>query len=340
MTTTLTETGWVFGGNQIGTWTEQADRVIREDEIRIGVDITVNTLAGDDSIVAGSEFGIAGIGILNRGTINTGEGNDSITGSIKSTALATGLQNNGTITTGKGSDIVSGVALEGLGGRKEGIINGGTIDTGKGSDIVRGIVQGANAVGIQNLGTILTGKDSDFVVGNASGMGSGTGIRNFLNGTINTGEGNDHIIGAGVTSGIVNESNSTIDTGEGNDYITGRLIDGINGTGRGITNSGVIKTGDGEDIVDGLTGGFSSSLASVGVIELGEGDDLVRGYGRQIIDGGSGYDTAELGIDYDQSLFSLGSSSDIQIGDMTFNNVERFVFNDTVYSLQELQPTI
>jgi hypothetical protein len=53
-------------------------------------------------------------------------------------------------------------------------------------------------------------------------------------------------------------------------------------------------------------------------------------------------DTAELGIDYDPTLLSFGSSSEIQIGDMTFVNVEMFLFsggeNYTFEQLQDLEP--
>jgi hypothetical protein len=337
MATILTETGWEdAGGNLLGKWTNEGDRVGREDEVRVAIDVTVDTLAGDDYILGDSEFDLVGIAISNRGTIDTGKGNDFVSGNLKSTSIATGISNIGTIDTGKGSDIVSGIAFEGLGGTKRGIRNFGTIDTGKGNDIVRGIVRGANTIGIDNFATIDTGEGSDLITGSASGTSFSIGIRNFSNGKIETGDGNDVLMGIGSAFGIANEG-GTINTGDDNDYLIGIVTGELGGFKRAIRNTKTIKTGDGDDIVDALTGGFGSLGILIGTIDLGKGDDLIRGFGEQIVDGGKDFDTAELGIDYDQSLFSLGSSFDIKIGDMTFTNVERFVFNDVAYSLLELQ---
>ena len=70
---------------------------------------------------------------------------------------------------------------------------------------------------------------------------------------------------------------------------------------------------------------------------MGRGEDLIRGFGEQSVFGGQGMDTAELGIDSDDEPLSLGSSFDIEIGDMEFTDVETFVFNDETFSLSELQ---
>ncbi len=184
-------------------------------------------------------------------------------------------------------------------------------------------------VGISNFdGTIATGKGND----NITGSGDFYGILNF-DGTIETGKGNDNITGnASDEFGRGIGNNSTIATGNGKDNITG------SGNRIGIENSGTIETGNGRDTVDALTGGFAGN----GMINLGKGKDLIRGFGEQTVDGGRGFDTAELGIDFDQTLLSLGSSPyiDIEIGEMSFANVEKFVFSDERFTLHELQDLV
>ena len=75
---------------------------------------------------------------------------------------------------------------------------------------------------------------------------------------------------------------------------------------------------------------------------MGPGDDLIKGFGEQIVDGGSDFDTAELGIDYDENLISSGSlpEIDIEIGGMFFTDVEKFDFNGQEFSLEELQEVV
>lgn len=47
----------------------------------------------------------------------------------------------------------------------------------------------------------------------------------------------------------------------------------------------------------------------------------------QTVDGGTGFDTASLTIGFDRLQISLGSSpTAINIGEMSFTKVERFVF--------------
>ena len=335
MVTNLTTTGWeTTNGNLLGKWSNGGDRVDRGDEIKIASEVIVDTLLGDDYIIAGSEFTRGGIAIFNRGTIKTNHGHDSVIGSLKSNFNATGISNfRGTIDTGKGNDIVSGIALEAR-NLATGIINSGTIDTGKGNDIVSGYARGSTVIGIHNFGIIKTGADEDLILGSASGT-SGNGIRNTNNGKIDTEDGDDLIRGTGSSLGISNFG--TIKTGSGNDFVIGSVTGEVQDTKRGIRNSGTIKTEDGSDTVDAFTGGFGGLGTVVGTIDLGEGDDLIRGFGEQIIDGDKGFDTAELGIYYDRTLISLGSSFDIQIGDMSFTDVERFVFTDVAFSLSDLQ---
>lgn len=261
MPTQLTETGWEdANGNPLGIWTNQADTVDTGDGIRVALDVTANTLSGDDTIFESFDINA---GIINRGTIKTENGRDTISG----------------------------------GGRSFGIINQGIIETGNDHDTISG--RFGNIASIDNSGTIRTGAGNDEITGSE---GFGTGI-------VNTG---------------------MIETGSGCDIISGSSI-----FSAGIDNSGMIETGKDRDTVDALSGGFSGG----GTINLDNGDDLIRGFGTQIVDGGCGFDAAELGIEFDQTLLSLGSSpdTDIEIGVMFFTNVEVFDFNGQEFTLEDLQ---
>lgn len=260
-------------------------------------------------------------------TVNTLGGNDRITG----TGGINSIYNEGTIKTDDGKDSIFGS------GSSIGILlyQTGSIYTGRGNDSITAI--GNDFDGINNIfGVINTGDGNDVI----SGTGGSTGIYNYAYvgvgiGTIITGDGNDTIAGIATgRPGFLNEgilNNGLIDTGDGNDSILG-----IGGRA-GIYNDGTINTGNGNDIVDALTGGFDGG----GTIYLDKGNDLIQGFGSQNVDGGKGFDTAELGIDYNQSLLFVGSSFDIQIGNMNFTNVEQFVFsNGDTFSLQDLQAQV
>ena len=98
-----------------------------------------------------------------------------------------------------------------------------------------------------------------------------------------------------------------------------------------------------------MTGGFFGN----GLIELGRGDDLIRGSIsslstgaslRQRVDGGRGFDTAELGMSLGSFSLSLSAGFDIRIdnnnGGIAYTNVERFIFTDQTLTLTELQALV
>jgi hypothetical protein len=113
-----------------------------------------------------------------------------------------------------------------------------------------------------------------------------TGIDTF--GPLLTGDGNDSVTGIGVDVGIDNDSADIIDTGAGNDKILG------SGT-VGIFNEGAINTGAGNDSIDALIGGFDGD----GFYGLGIGNDTLSGYNTGatagFFDGGAGVDKLVFG---------------------------------------------
>ncbi|BAZ43340.1 hypothetical protein NIES4102_03400 [Chondrocystis sp. NIES-4102] len=304
----LTATGWTNeNGVLLGNWTNKVDTVESDTSIKIASGVTVDTLNGSDIITCNSES--EGIVLNGNSQLKTGDGNDVIS-SNGYTAIDLGY--DAVLDTGDGNDKLSGSGFEGFFLSDTGVIN-----TGNGNDNISGT---GFPVGINSRGTINTGSGNDVITGIANGvideffLGS-SGISNYL-GTIDTGSGNDTIFGKGEEFAISNYS-------------------------------GTINTGSGNDTIDALTGGLSDSDGS-GRIDLGQGDDLIRGFGdhRGNIDGGSGRDLAELGINYDETLITFGTQGSTSI-DITFNsetmsysNIEVFDFNGQVFSLESLQALV
>ena len=304
MTTLLVNDGWIINANtqdeEFFPWTNKADVVDEGDEILVDMEVVANTLGGDD-IITGTGGDLS---IDNFGKIETENGNDIIKGTD---GIIFGIFNrsNSKIETGNGNDIIEGTSTNSIGISS---FSDNIIDTGNGNDTI-------------------------------TGTGDFGGIRNISNSMIETGNGQGTITGTGDIVGILNISNSMIETGNGQDTITGTgdIVGIFN------TSDSMIETGNGQDIVEALTVDAFTGDPLIGVfdgggtVNLGRGEDLIRGFGEQSVFGGQGMDTAELGIDYDVDLLSLGSSFDIKIGEMEFTDVETFVFNDETFSLQDLQ---
>jgi hypothetical protein len=188
--------------------------------INVGV---LNTDDGSDIITGrvGYEKGSnrpAGYHIINFGTLNTGEGNDMIDASARNDgtfAVFSGIYNSGTLNAGEGDDKITA-----FGSGLEGFVNNGTLNTEDGNDIITAFSEYNFAHGYSSVGFV-----------------------NYEGSTLNTGEGNDTIIGSSAsssTSGISNWSGATINTGNGEDFI---LSEGIFG------NGGYVFLGQGNDSI-------------------------------------------------------------------------------------------
>jgi hypothetical protein len=289
----------------------------------------IYTSDGDDRITGINEvsffrdgnhldFGIFTVG----GTIDTGDGNDIITGIC---LRDVGIESrNSTINTGNGDDTITGT------GRFYGISNDfdSSLNTGEGNDTITGNAVGQiYSDGIYNIGVINTGGGDDIIIGRGTNMyGSpGRGLSNFHEGFIDTGDGNDTIIGIFYESqGISNTG--TINTGNGNDIITGT------GKEYGIFSSGTINTGNGEDsiIADGGFGGTGS-------VFLGNGKDYLKGFGSGNFNGGNGKDTLELtsGI---YTVRILGTTVNFTKASIIMNTseFEKLVAGSTTYNFSSL----
>jgi len=120
----------------------------------------------------------------------------------------------------------------------------------------------------------------------------------IIRGIFDTGDGNDRILGtnnvsgfgsSGFGSGIYNESFS-FNTGDGNDTIEGRGY-------YGISNKGLINTGNGKDIIIAGRNNFENfiSIQNFFTIDTGDDDDIITGnngiYNEGNIDTGNGDDS-------------------------------------------------
>jgi hypothetical protein len=207
---------------------------------------------------------------------------------------------------------------------------------------------GIPVIGIYNRGgSIDVDHGNDFISGTGNGIENSVGILN-IEGSIEGNNGEDSIFGIGTGNGGfgIYNGDSNIDGGNGNDSISGTATSNSSDSVTvGILNQGTINTGNGNDTVDALTGGFAA-IDALGEIDLGSGRDLIKGCGEQIVDGGRGFDTSELGIDFDENLITFGSTAPTSIditfdsATMSFTDVELFNFNGQEFSLEQLQDMV
>ena len=116
--------------------------------------------------------------------------------------------------------------------------------------------------------------------------------------------------------------NGTINTGDGNDTIAGTST---RSSGRffGIYNDSIIKTGAGNDTVNALKGGFGTEPYSTvaGKIYLGAGNDKLKGFGAGRFYGGTGTDKLFFG----EGTYVI-SGSTVVFNDGRFNGKTMKVF--------------
>lgn len=238
----------------------------------------INTLAGNDKVEGIAKDDIYGIRLVN-GALDTASGNDIVSGRAGNNGIGiyTDEVSTGIIKTGTGADTVVGTA------KRDGYgiffwNNDSKIVTGPGDDKIVG-KGGERSFGIVHYGTINTGNGSDLVKGTSGDDGQGLFIGdNSKSASLNTGSGNDRVIGraGSASSGIIVSGGSRIRMGSGNDKM-------IAAAEFGISNSGTIEAGNGNDIVDALIGGFTGD----GVTNLGLGNDKLIGFGTGFFDAGS-----------------------------------------------------
>jgi len=228
------------------------------------------------------------------------------------------IVNTGIANTLAGNDSITGDTTNSISGETNGIYNSGTLNTDDGKDIITGISTTVptdssppNGWGIHNeTGIIETGKGNDIIIG----IGRRGGIIS-TDGTIDTGDDNDTITGRSTTgivgrrSGGIILSNSTLNTGKGNDVIIGTLE---NLTGWGIyNNQSIFNTGDGNDIIIGdstLSTNSGVGISNTGSMDTGNGNDIINGLSETTVGIGN------------SGLINTGDGADSIIGRAGFFN--------------------
>jgi len=221
-----------------------------------------------------------------------------------------------------GDDIITGTftGIE----TNSGIRNQGWLNTGEGNDLITGITPIDKAYfgqGILNIGHYLvidvydydspvggiidTGDGNDTIIG--TGGESGIIIQD---GTINTGKGNDIITATGYVALRIG-TKSFLNTGEGDDVITAINING----GYGISSVGSLDTGSGNDIIIGTGINSSGGVGLSGYSNTGDGNDIITGSGRYVGFSNGGIFNAGNGEDSIISHGRLYNSSGLFLGD-------------------------
>ncbi len=154
--------------------------------------------------------------------------------------------------------------------------------------------------------TLETGNGNDNIIGEGVlNFSSPVGIR-LVDSTLDTGNGDDQIVARGGSNGLSLTGISHIDTGNGNDYILGESFVGIV-----INPASVINTGNGDDYIIGKgglgSGGIGISLPAGSLIKTGRGNDSVD----VLLGGITGAGIVDLGQGDD--LFKGAASTDFTV---------------------------
>ena len=314
--------------------------------------IDIKTAIAQSTSTAVADSLTTTLGIINSGTIFTGKGNDVVFGLANNESLsnseaiseavatanniadavgianslaiangsAVGIANLGKINTGNGHDTIIGIAVNNSAAdavgeavaEAVGDVSDSFVDTDSIADTSKAI-----AIGIDNAdGVIETGHGNDWVVG--------YGEVGIIGGQINTGEGHDRVIGYGTSVGV---EGGEIRLGNGNDYFKADVVDFDPLTGKG-----------------GRIGDRSSSIKDAEVFG-GHGNDTFElgGFeGSVLINGGKDSDVLKLMGSVDDYSFTLGSSGNqltIEDSDseLVVKNVEELYFgnSDRSYSFND-----
>jgi Ca2+-binding RTX toxin-like protein len=266
--------------------------------------LTVNGNSGDDHLVADAAA-TATIGV----TLNGGDGNDY----LSADGTLSGGAGNDTLVGGAGANVISGGD-----GDDTILISGGadTVDGGNGFDTIEYSGDGFNntlslaqAGNVITVGGLVTGTTTVTSIDNITvdGQGGDDTISVVATGgyatTINGGDGNDVITGAGSTVPL------TINGGAGNDNLTGG---GAADTIDGGAGNDTITGGGGNDQ---LTGGAGTDTF---VWSPGDGSDNIAGGGdgsdSLVFNGTAGADTFNLSATGNQFSLNLGGATVTTVG--------------------------
>jgi len=206
----------------------------------------------------------------------------------------------------------------------EPLVNIGSAYSLAGNDQITGIGDFNLSTGLHNYynATIDTGNGRDVITGQAWNPYYGYGIYN--GGSIETGNDEDSIYSYGVF-----ENYGMVSLGDGDDK-----LEAIASNNPAINNQGFINTGNGKDSIiadGGVYGGFTGN----GNVFLGDGEDYLKGFGSGYYEGGNDQDSLELTEGSYTIITSGANVSFIRSGDganMQTFGFEKLIANTTPYN--------
>jgi len=324
-------------------------------------------LAGNPAVAFSGIEGIVGTGFndtLNAAlsgttvTLSGGAGNDTLTGGTVNDVLFGGAGID-SLTGGAGNDLLDGGSEADtlFGGTGSDTIAGGTgndsLDGGSGDDVFRigdadgndTVIGGTNTVGDAVDTGLVTGGVTVTFTGSGTGSvtGAGIGVAFQQIERVQTGAGNDTIIGGtgadSVDAGAGNDSLTggggadTLSGGDGDDTLSGGA-GGDSLVGGAGNDRFVILAGDGSDTLVGGAGNdtvdLSASTANVtvtlsasgtgtasstaGTTTFSQAELVVTGSGADTVNGSAGSDAVETGAGNDR-LFGLAGNDSLSAGD-------------------------
>jgi len=278
-------------------------------------------LSSDSTATANSESIVIvetlAIGIDNTGKINTGEGRDLIIGlanaSAMSEAEAAALAFNTTILTpGDDSQVIQEIGKAIATSTSSatavsttttlGIVNSGHIYTDGGNDVITGIAinqSSSKALTTSVAESVASGVAIATADAESLAIAEGSAVGIINSGSINTGEGNDIVIGIAIdsTAAIAQADADALSFVQDSDAqtTTNTLADTSQAITIGIDNTGgTILTGKGNDQVIGI--------GEIGVLggnfNTGKGEDHFLSYGSAI-----GVQDSEIRLGQDNDFF-------------------------------------
>ena len=247
--------------------------------------------AGDDTLLiqAAGTSGGAAYG-ADKSTVRMGEGNDSVAISVSTTGGNAYAVSGGLLDLGSGNDVLqlTASARAGSNASAYAVSGGAKVDLGDGDNAmtISSDSQNRYAYGIYSeingpRSSVVAGNGNDTLRINVQPGSYGAAVANSL---INLGDG-DNLIALNVRgtsgAGLYGIDRSEVVTGSGNDTLA------ITMTGGYGINSGIVKMGDGDNLLN-VTG---ADAAISGSVVMGSGNDSL------LIDGtGSSGSASKYGI--------------------------------------------
>ncbi len=273
-------------GPTFPAWTKKSDYYIPTADLTIGSTVTVDTLAGNDTIRPTGSLWLTNLGSLILGT-----GNDNVN-------YADNLDANGSTYDTFGT-----------------IYNYGLVDAGSGDDTFR-----AFYIRNFNSGVIRLGDGNDYMNSaefvNEANVEGGAGndtfkfnyYSNFESAFINLGSGSEIF-------GSTSETDTSINYGTIIAGLDSEVdIDQI--TGYRIENQGIYRLGGGNDICSFQGNTYSPGMSNIGEIYMESGDDLLTDmssggiFNDGTIDMGTGNDTIKAYTVFGSGLWLGGDGTD------------------------------